>query len=96
MAELIIDDEIMKRLREISKQENRPLDVVLRSILDSYSSARQPSDWPLMMAKMAEADTEIVWNEYASDLSERSRELLENDFADYLLKRLPDDDDNSA
>jgi hypothetical protein len=78
MTELIIDDVIAERLRRIAQEENRPLDAVLLSMLETYTNAPLPSDWPLMMAKMAEADTDIVWNESASDLSESSRDFLEN------------------
>lgn len=95
MTELIIENDIAERLRQIARQENRPLDAVLRSMLDSYIVSLQPSDWPLEMAKKAEKDTDIIWNDDASNLSERSREFLENGFGDYLLKRLQDDDDNS-
>jgi len=82
VSELIIDDEIAKRLREIAQQENRPLDALLRSMLDSYALTSQPSNWALQMAQMAETDTDMEWGEDAADLSERSREILDNEFAD--------------
>lgn len=91
MAALLIDDVIAERLRQLAQSENRPLEAVLSAMLDAY--APLPSDWPLEMAKLAEADTDIVWNELASDLSERSRDILRNDFGDHLLKRLNDNDD---
>jgi len=96
MAELLVDDNVAARLTEIAEQENRPLDAVLRSMLDSYAKAVLPSDWPLIMARMADADTDIDWNEYAPDLSERSREILGNEFANHLLKRLQDNGDDPA
>jgi hypothetical protein len=92
MAELIIDNAIAERLRQIAQQENRPLDAVLRSMLESYTPALKPSDWPVQIARMAEGDTDIVWREDAAELSERSREILEDEFADYLLKRLDNGD----
>jgi hypothetical protein len=96
VSELIIDDELANRLRQIAQQENRPLDAVLRSMLDSYAPSPQPSNWPLEMARMAEADTSITWTDDSTDISERSREILENDFADYLLKRLSGDERDST
>jgi len=80
MTELIIDSEVAERLRRLAQEENRSIDDVLRSALDSYSVPTGPSDWPLVMARIAEADTDIVWNDYAPDLAERSREILENEF----------------
>jgi hypothetical protein len=96
MTQITVDDFFAERLKQIAQRENRPLDAVLRSMLESYAGTAEPSDWPLMMAQMAEADTDIVWNEYAPDLSARSREILEREFGDYLLKRLNHDADHSA
>ncbi|HVU13380.1 MAG TPA: hypothetical protein VHD90_19010 [Phototrophicaceae bacterium] len=36
MADLIIDDEMLQRLQEIAEQENRPVDDVLRSMMNEY------------------------------------------------------------
>ena len=96
MTELIIDDSLAEQLRQLAQRENRPLDAVLRSMLESYTTSLRPSEWPLTMARMAEEDTDITWNEYAPDLSERSRDILERDFGDHLLKRSKDNGDDSA
>lgn len=96
MSALIIDDQVAERLRQIALQEHRPIDELIRAMLEVYTVAPQPSQWPLEMAKMAEADTEIEWNEYSPELSERSREILENEFGDYLLAGLTDHDNDSA
>ena len=99
MIELIVDDSLAEQIQQIAQQENRPLDAVLRAMLASYAAttaAPPHSDWPLDMARMAESDADIVWNAYATDLSERSREILDREFGDYLLKRLADNGDNSA
>ena len=96
MTELIVEDEIAERLRQIARQEGRPLEAVLRSMLESYPGSPKASAWPLVMANMTEADSDIVWNEYAPDLSERSREILDREFADYLTRRLRDDGGDSA
>ena len=42
-------------------------------------------NWALKIAQMAEVDTRIEWNETASRLSENSREILQNEFTEYLL-----------
>lgn len=96
MTELILDNSLVEQLRQLARLENRSLDAVLRSMLEVYTAPLQPSDWPLVMARMAEAEQGIVWNEYAPDLSEHSREILEREFGDHLLKRMQDDDDDSA
>ena len=96
MTELMIDDTLAEQLYRLAQQENRPIDAILRSMLESYAAVLQPSEWPLEMARMAEEDNAIVWNDYAPDLSEHSRDILESEFGDYLLKRLSADGDNSA
>lgn len=90
MAQLNVANEIAQRLRQIAEQENRSLDDLLRSMLDSYPQAEPPrqGNWALRMAEMAQADRDIEWNERAADLAERSREILNTEFAGYLLKRM--------
>ncbi|MHB8627871.1 MAG: hypothetical protein ACYDBJ_27850 [Aggregatilineales bacterium] len=43
MTELIIDNELAEQLRRIAQVENRPIDAVLCSALDSYTTTNEPS-----------------------------------------------------
>ena len=89
MFTLLLDDETAKKLQAISIRENRPLNEIVSAAIAQYD-VPQPTgnpNWALRMAQMAEANTSIQWNEVAASLSENSREILENEFADYLLKR---------
>lgn len=89
MFTLILDDETAKKLQAISAREKRPLNEVISAALAQYDAPPVTSgNWALKMAQLAEADTTVQWNEFAADLSQRSREILENEFADYLTKRL--------
>ncbi|MBI1257298.1 MAG: hypothetical protein GC204_07495 [Chloroflexi bacterium] len=36
MADLMIDDELLQRLQDIAKEENRPVNEVLRSMVEQY------------------------------------------------------------
>jgi len=83
MAALMIDDAIAERLHEIAQRESRPLDAVIHTMLETYPAVPHASDWPLLMVRMAETD--ITWNENASDQSERSREILDSEFRNYLF-----------
>jgi predicted transcriptional regulator len=97
MVTLLVDDVIAERLRQLAETENRPLEAVLNSMLNQYTTPLPTaSTWAYEMAKMAEADTTIEWSEDAPDLSEQSRELLGNDFGDYLLKRMNDDGNDTG
>lgn len=37
MADLIIDDDLLQRLREIARKENRPVEDVLRAMVEKYA-----------------------------------------------------------
>jgi hypothetical protein len=90
MAEVVISGELAERLQALAAEQNRSVEEVLDALLVRQKS--NPSNWALAMARMAEADTDIEWNDTAEHLSERSREILEKDFPDYLLKRARDND----
>lgn len=88
MFTLQIDDETAKKLLAISARENRSLSEVVSTALEQYDVPVLPqSNWALKMAQMAEKDRGVNWND-ETDLAERSREILNNEFADYLLSRM--------
>lgn len=97
MAQINVSSDIAERLKRIAEQENRSLDDVLTSLLNAYPQVKQqPSgNWALRMALMAQTDTAIEWNERAVDLSERSREILNTEFADYLLNRMQESENEA-
>jgi predicted transcriptional regulator len=86
---LILDDETAERLQAVARRQNRSPNEVVRDLLVQVEEPPVSStNWALKMAQLAEADTSVQWNESAADFSERSREILENEFADYLTKRI--------
>lgn len=89
MFTLILDDETAKKLQAISARENRPLNEIVSAALAQYDVPQVTGnpDWLKRMAERAEQHTDIVWKD-EPDLSERSREILDNEFADYLLSRM--------
>lgn len=44
MADLIIDDDLLQRLREIAQKENRPVEDVLRAMVKQYALQPDNSD----------------------------------------------------
>jgi hypothetical protein len=56
MVELIVDEETAEMLRQSAARENRPPHAVLHSMVEQYTPPRQPSNWPLEIVLMAEAD----------------------------------------
>ena len=48
MADLIIDDDLVQRLREIAEKENRPVGDVLRSMVEKYTPQLSSADEALL------------------------------------------------
>jgi hypothetical protein len=44
MADLIIDDDLLQRLHEIAKKENRPVEDVLRAMVETYEDRAPDHD----------------------------------------------------
>ena len=94
MFTLTLDDETAARLQAIARQQNRSVNEVVRDLLEQLNDSQSTdnSNWALKMAQLAETDTTIEWNELATNLADNSRAILDNEFADYLLKRTENKD----
>ncbi|MCA0452600.1 MAG: ribbon-helix-helix protein, CopG family [Chloroflexi bacterium] len=96
MFTLQLDDETAARLQALARQQNRtPTDVVrdLVEQIDIPEPTGNPN-WLKRIAELAEKDRGIAWND-ENDTAERSREILNNEFADYLLSRMERGDNES-
>lgn len=94
MTDFPMDDELARRIQALAEQEQRSPNDVLRAMLEQYKPTPTPTSdqsekpsWAQRMAKIIEEDTTDVFDGFSPDLSARSREILENEYADYLLKR---------
>ena len=89
MFTLILDDETAERLQAVARRQNRSPNEVVRDLLAQTDAPEvsASSDWLKRMARRAEQHTDIVWKD-EPDLSERSREILNTEFADYLMSRM--------
>lgn len=84
----------MQELRATIKQlDPKQLDEIEAIIQEARLENSQSGNWALAIGQMAQADTDIEWNNQASNISENSREILHNEFADYLIKRQQRDDE---
>jgi len=94
MFTLTLDDKTAARLQEIAREQNRsPNDVVRDWVEQVAVTPTGNPNWLKQMAENVEKDREIVWKD-EPDLSERSREILNNEFADYLMKRMQQNDND--
>ena len=97
MVTLLLDDETAARLQAIADLQNRTPADMLRDLIAQYD-ATQPvgnPNWLKQMAEMIEEHTDIVWKD-EPDLSERSREILNNEFADYLINWMQQNDSSNT
>lgn len=93
MFTLMLDDETAARLQALARQQNRTPTDVVRDLLEQVDTPMgNKPDWLKRIAERAEQHSDIVWKD-DPDLSERSREILNDEFADYLLNRMESSDD---
>jgi len=78
MADLIIRDDVAEDLRRIAEQENRSIEDVLRSMINSYK--------PTSSRRDAIEDFIGVFDDDVTDLSSTVRETME----DYYRKKYGD------
>jgi hypothetical protein len=85
MSDLTITEPLATRLRELAAREQRSVEAILEAMIERYPSAVAPKDDPLLkIAGVAEA-ANLEFSE--TDVTARSREILNTEYADYLLKR---------
>lgn len=94
MAELLIRDERLAwRILDIARRENRTVEDVLEAMVtgcqgvgqSSESGELEPNSSAALLKFALEAG---IGSEHPVDTSERSREILESEFGDYLRRRL--------
>lgn len=95
MVDLVlqISNDLLAQLQERAAREKKPVEelaitLIWQQIQREYDASRDPL---LVIARAAE---ETGLSSEHGDISERSRELLQTDFPDYLMSRLrkPDND----
>ena len=99
MADITITGRIAERLQQLAQRTNRTVEEILEEALDSYQvgegkdtvTQEPPRGTFAHMAWVARQNPIDVGE---TDISERSREILQNEYADYLLKRLQASDDS--
>lgn|SRR5574341_1583678 len=93
MSDLIIHNGLAERLREAAHQHNLSVDAFLEMLLQHGTSAGDvpapTAAQPGTLAALGEAADKANLK-LSPNLSERSREILENEFADYLKSRASD------
>lgn len=88
MEKVVIRNErLARRLFDIAHRENRSVDAIIETLVDEhYPNETTDKPAPGSFAALRAH----IRSPYPVDTSSRSREILENEYADYLKKRIED------
>lgn len=89
---MVIPDDLAERLLAIARQEKRPPEAVLRSLLDQYPAEPERDQPNLALLRMAEAAEALGLRTDENDISERFDEVLKTTWADNLNRKWTDDE----
>ena len=83
MSNLLIEGDVADQLRDLAERQHMTVEAALKSLLERYSDS-EPST---TLARLAETLNEGDFHSGQSDTATRSREILETEYADYLINR---------
>ena len=103
MADLVVHSEnIARRLLDLARRENRSVEAVLETLLDTYSP-EEPSETegsepqPGTFAALAKSAEEAgIRSDKPVDTASRSREILNAEFADYVRRNQQDEQSSTG
>jgi hypothetical protein len=89
-----ISDDLLERLKDIAQNEQKSVEELAASLIEQqiapeYDESRDPL---LMIARAAE---EAGLSSGQGDIAERSREILNTEFPDSLMRRLREQDNDA-
>jgi hypothetical protein len=90
MVALQLPEEVMEQLQAIAEREQRSPAEVVADLLKQYPTTVESTVEPGSMKALglAARRARIGANSEPTDTSERSRDILHNEFADYLKRRM--------
>ena len=83
MSNLLIEGDVADQLRDLAERQHLSVEEALKSLLERYGDS-EPST---TLAQLAQALGEADFHSGQSDTATRSREILETEYADYLINR---------
>lgn len=99
MASIEIDHELLRQVRKLAAEENRSVDSVVKTALEQYVLARTYHGTELVLPELTSetrnpllriAEGAELLGDLASEdnVSERSRDILNTEFPEYLMNRM--------
>ncbi len=93
MTDYVLPENLAEQLQHFAELENRSVNEVLEKMIATYKPEIEQLDTApnpfLIMLEMAE-EANLPFSE--DNITERSRKILNTEYADYLLKRMHGDD----
>ncbi|MBI1256319.1 MAG: hypothetical protein GC204_02505 [Chloroflexi bacterium] len=83
MSDLWIEGEVADQLRDLAQREQRSVESVLKTLLARYMETEASPT----LAQLALALAEVGFHSGQKDTATRSREIIETEYADYLMRR---------
>ncbi len=94
MTDIPVAPHLIEKLRLIAEAEHRPIEAVLESLIEQYpvpiedEPTPDEGDVPPLgtLARLAYEARKVGFMSGETDMSERSREILEQEFFEYLTR----------
>lgn len=97
MTTIHISPQLADKLTRLAERQHKTVDEVLERLLEAESVEETPSTLdhprPGSGAALLKAALDADIQSATTDTAERSREILNNEFANYLYNRIHDNDD---
>jgi hypothetical protein len=90
MSDLVIRSDLAKRIRQIARQHNQPVEDFLETLLDNVRILAPKGT----LAGLAEAAERANIQAGASDISERSREIINEEYARRAARWMNEEQDD--
>lgn len=92
MTHIEISEQVLERLREVAEQQNLAVEEIAETILNEWAQAYiEPEADPLLM--IAEAADKLGLRSEEGNIASRSREILNTDYPDDLMRRINEQSD---
>lgn len=85
MADLIIEGKLADQLRDLAQRQQQSVESLLQTLVDRFA------DSPTL-AQLAESLAYAEFHSGRNDTATNSREILEREYGDYLIRRSRQDD----
>jgi hypothetical protein len=93
MANLIISEKLLQALLDAAAREQRPVEAIAEQALNDYLQAVEetPTPQPATFAALAKSARDAkLSSPLPVNTAENSREILETEYADYIVQRMKD------